>query len=84
MDNAYYFERVTQREEAYQEMMQKINEIQSNGCIVKDVETGLVDFYFSNKGELVFLCWRYGEQYVSHWHSIDEGFKSRREIRWTK
>lgn len=81
IDNAYYFSKVTEREEAYQEMIRHINEIQATGCIVKDIEQGLIDFYFSNKGELVFLCWKYGEEKIKHWHSLDEGFKERKAMR---
>ena len=81
IDNAYYFSKVTERESVYQGMINLVNGIQANGCIVKDIETGLVDFYFSNNGELVFLCWKYGEQRIKHWHPVDEGFKTRRPIR---
>src|SRR3989338_5750702 len=81
IDNAYYFSKVTERESAYQEMISRINEMQATGCVVKDIETGLVDFYFSNKGQIICLCWKYGEQRISHWHSVDEGFKSRKAIR---
>jgi hypothetical protein len=84
IDNAYYFGRVSEREAAFQEMIQKINEIQAVGCIVKDVEAGLIDFYYNNNGGMVFLCWRYGEQRISHWHPVNEGFKTRREIRQLK
>ena len=81
IDNAYYFSKVTERESFYQGMINLVNGIQANGCIVKDIETGLVDFYFSNNGELAFLCWKYGEQRIKHWHPVDEGFKTRRPIR---
>lgn len=81
IDNAYYFSKVAEREEAYQQTISIVNGIQATGCIVKDIETGLVDFYFSNDGELAFLCWKYGEQRIKHWHPVDEGFKNRREIR---
>ena len=81
IDNAYYFSKVTERESVYQGMINLVNGIQANGCIVKDIETGLVDFYFSNNGELAFLCWKYGEQRIKHWHPVDEGFKTRRPIR---
>jgi len=31
------------------------------GCLVKDLEMGLVDFYGSHEGKTVFLCWQFGE-----------------------
>lgn len=84
IDNAYYFSMISEREAAYQELIRRVNEIQALGCIVKDVETGLVDFYYSYKGELIFLCWKYGEQRVSNWHRVDGGFRSRADIKQLK
>jgi len=28
----------------------------------------------------VFLCWRLGEDRISHWHEIDTGFSGRQPI----
>jgi hypothetical protein len=50
------------------------------GCLVKDVEQGLVDFYSMLDGEAVFLCWQFGEPGVTHWHPVDEGFAGRQPI----
>jgi hypothetical protein len=41
---------------------------------------GLCDFYSIMDGREVFLCWRLGEDEVSHWHDIDAGFAGRRPI----
>ena len=57
--------------------VERINEA---GCLVKDLDLGLVDFYSVIDGEAVFLCWQYGEPEVEHFHGLDEGFKSRRKI----
>jgi len=50
------------------------------GCLVKDLESGLVDFYGMRDGEPVFLCWQFGEPAVAHWHHVDEGFTGRQPI----
>ncbi len=84
IDNAYYFGKVAEREEAMKGLINKINEIHTTGCVVKDLDTGLVDFYYDNRGELVFLCWKYGEDRIKHWHPLNEGFKTRREIKQLK
>lgn len=84
MDNAYYLSMVSERETAYKELIRRVNEIQALGCLVKDIEAGLVDFYYSYNGELVFLCWRYGEQRISHWHRTDGGFRNRSSINQLK
>ncbi|MBI5136009.1 MAG: DUF2203 domain-containing protein [Nitrospirae bacterium] len=50
------------------------------GVLVKDVDTGLCDFLFDRGGDLVLLCWRYGEPEVAWWHGLDDGFQGRRDI----
>jgi hypothetical protein len=57
-----------------------LERVNAMGCLVKDVETGLVDFYAVVDGEPVFLCWQFGEPAVSHWHSLEEGFAGRKRI----
>jgi hypothetical protein len=56
-------------------------QIESFGCVLKDIEQGLVDFPFDSDGEIVFLCWQYGEPHVIAWHRIEGGFDSRRPLR---
>ena len=55
-------------------------EVQALGCVVKDPKTGLVDFYGRVDGEQVFLCWRFGEESVAHYHGLDEGFSGRKPL----
>ena len=57
--------------------VQRLNEL---GCLVKDVEAGLVDFYALREDEPVFLCWQLGEPAVAHWHPLDAGFAARQPI----
>jgi hypothetical protein len=52
----------------------------SEGIEVKDLASGLVDFYALVDGELAYLCWRRGEPAVRHWHTLTGGFRSRRPI----
>ena len=54
--------------------------IQAFGCVLKDLDAGLVDFYAMRDDEPVFLCWQLGEPAVAHWHPLDEGFAGRRVI----
>ncbi len=54
--------------------------IQELGCVVKDVELGLVDFYGTVEGKRVFLCWQFGEGSVRYFHGLDEGFSERRSL----
>jgi len=57
--------------------VERVNEL---GCLVKDVEAGLVDFYALVDGEPAFLCWQFGERAITHWHPLEEGYASRKPI----
>jgi len=57
-----------------------VERVSELGCLVKDLEIGLVDFYAMKDNEPIFLCWQFGEPAVAHWHSIDGGFSSRQPI----
>lgn len=59
------------------EAVERVNDL---GCLVKDVDAGLVDFYALQDGEPVFLCWQFGEPAVSTWHGVEEGFAGRKPI----
>jgi hypothetical protein len=57
-----------------------VREINATGAILKDVNTGLVDFLAKRGDQEVYLCWRYGEDEVLYWHGIDAGFAGRQPI----
>ena len=57
-----------------------VEEIQELGCLVKDIDLGLVDFYALVDGQDIFYCWQLGEQEVRYWHSVNEGFANRRPL----
>ena len=57
-----------------------IYRIESHGCIVKDIDLGLIDFPASSHDEPIYLCWKLGEPRVLHWHGMDEGFSERRPL----
>lgn len=67
-------------ETAVERFRQALAEVSRNGCIIRDVELGLVDFYTMNRDQVVCLCWRRGEPRIEHWHPIDEGFSGRRPL----
>jgi hypothetical protein len=57
-----------------------VSAIHRRGCLIKDLDTGLLDFYALNGDRLVFLCWKLGESEVAHWHRLDAGFSDRQPI----
>lgn len=55
-------------------------EIESIGCVLRDLDMGLVDFPFRIGAGAVFLCWRVGEPAILFWHGADEGYAGRKPI----
>jgi hypothetical protein len=54
--------------------------IEATGCVVKDLDIGLLDFPARMNGQIVYLCWRLGEDRIRFWHNQDEGFGGRKPI----
>lgn len=54
--------------------------IRSHGCVIKDMNSGLVDFLSKRNGREVYLCWRYGEPQIAFFHELHTGFKGRRPV----
>jgi hypothetical protein len=57
-----------------------VEKIQESGCLIKDLDTGLVDFPTLFRGREVYLCWKLGESGIRFWHGVDEGFAGRKPI----
>ena len=72
-DAPRYAELVREYEEGWRD-------VEAMGVVVKDPRIGLCDFYGRVDGRLVFLCWKYGEETVAHYHDIDAGFAGRKPL----
>jgi hypothetical protein len=72
--------RKAERVKAEQRAKDALAEIDSIGVQVKDLEIGLLDFPCEVEGNVVLLCWRMGEESITHWHSTEEGFAGRKPI----
>jgi hypothetical protein len=57
-----------------------LEHIQSTGCLIKDLDTGLLDFPAIINNEEVYLCWRLGEERIRFWHRQNEGFAGRKPL----
>src|SRR5205807_752422 len=57
-----------------------IEQLQETGCVLKDLDIGLVDFPTLLRGVEVYLCWKLGEPAIEFWHGVDEGFRGRKAI----
>jgi len=61
-------------------MADAASQIESFGCILKDIDLGLIDFPYDAGDDIVFLCWQFGESRVVAWHSVDTGFSERQPL----
>jgi len=68
------------REKAIQHIKDAVAEIDATGVQVKDLDIGLLDFPCQVEGEIILLCWKRGEEKITHWHSTSEGFAGRKPI----
>jgi hypothetical protein len=57
-----------------------VERIQEFGVILKDLDTGLLDFPHEREGRVVFLCWHPPEQRVAFWHEIEAGYAGRQPL----
>ena len=67
-------------EEAARTLAETIGEIQAMGVLVKDLDSGLVDFPAKRDGEDILLCWQLGEDEVAFWHGPEDGYAGRRPL----
>ncbi len=69
-----------EREKSQNQLAEAISKIQETGCVVKDLDEGLVDFPTLLDDEEVYLCWKRGEERIRYWHRTDEGFAGRKPL----
>lgn len=58
----------------------EIEWLAEQNILLRDPETGLIDFPSELDGRPVFLCWRLGEDEVGHWHDVEAGFLGRKPL----
>jgi hypothetical protein len=68
------------RNELAEQLKESVSKVAETGCLIKDLEEGLVDFPSIVKGEEVYLCWKLGEERIEYWHRVHEGFAGRKLI----
>ncbi|HET9248693.1 MAG TPA: DUF2203 domain-containing protein [Actinomycetota bacterium] len=66
--------------EASATLRAELERLAEENILLRDPETGLVDFPAERDGVRVYLCWRVGEGSVANWHPLDTGFSSRRPL----
>lgn len=66
--------------EAERAVRSEVVYLADRGILLRDPETGLVDFPAERDGRRVFLCWRLGEDEVAWYHEEDSGFSARKRL----
>ena len=66
--------------EALRVLREEIAGLGERGIVLRDADTGLVDFPARREGRLVYLCWRADEDRVGHWHEAGAGFGGRKPL----
>ncbi len=61
----------------FNETVQKLHDI---GCVLKNIDVGLLDFPALKDGRQIWLCWKRGEKEIKFWHEMDSGFSGRQPI----
>ncbi len=64
----------------FEKLRHSVKAIEGLGLELKDINTGLLDFWSQRDGRDVYLCWRYNEATVAHWHDIEAGFAGRQPL----
>jgi len=59
------------------QMQAAVSRIDALGIVLRDIETGLIDFPALVAGRQIWLCWRLGEGDVGWWHDLSSGFSAR-------
>jgi hypothetical protein len=80
VDHSKVREQKNQRESVALRLKEVIERIHDFGCVVKDLDIGLIDFPTQLHGEEVYLCWKLGESGIQFWHGVHEGFRGRKPI----
>jgi hypothetical protein len=66
--------------EALALLKRETERLSAASILLRDVETGLVDFPSEREGQPMFLCWKLGEDEVAFWHPLDTGIAGRRPL----
>ena len=80
IDRARLLELRVERDQCAARLKEGIESIEVFGCVVKDLDVGVLDFPSVFRNQEVLLCWRLGEPGILFWHSTNEGFAGRKPI----
>lgn len=79
-DSVDLLEKTRQFKAVEREIEKGKSAINDSGCIIRDEDRGLIDFFSIQNNTVVYLCWKKGEDSIKYWHSIHDDFDSRRPL----
>ena len=83
-DDAGVSPALTRKVDEYTQLVNRfyslVDKIHESGCLLKDLNLGLIDFYSLQNNRVVFLCWKFGEAAVGFWHETSGGFSTRQSL----
>jgi hypothetical protein len=65
---------------AQQTLKAELTVLAEQGILLRDPESGLVDFPSEQGGRRVLLCWRAEEDDIAWYHEADVGYSSRKPL----
>jgi hypothetical protein len=61
-------------------LREELEHLAAEGVILRDADSGAIDFPTRRGGRLAFLCWNPEEPSVAYWHEADHGLGSRKPL----
>ncbi|HYM83858.1 MAG TPA: DUF2203 domain-containing protein [Candidatus Dormibacteraeota bacterium] len=62
------------------QMQAAVGQLDGWDIVLRDIQTGLVDFPALVNGRQVWLCWRLGEPSLGWWHELEAGVAGRKPL----
>ncbi len=66
--------------EAFVELQNGIAAFDHRGIVLRDLDSGLIDFPSIRDDEEIYLCWIDGETEINFWHELDAGYAGRQPL----
>ncbi|SDW13084.1 DUF2203 domain-containing protein [Paenibacillus sp. CF384] len=73
-----FFEAESQLEFMRMDIELHIGNFDRKGVFLKMINPGLIDFPSILDGEEILICWKQGEDRISHYHGWNDGFMGRK------
>ena len=67
-------------EQLIESLQESARQLETFGCVLKDPDTGLIDFLSLRSEQVIYLCWRLGEERILYWHTLAGGFAGRQPL----